>query len=352
MNPPLAPSTDRLCLRTPPDLVAAIPALLGFHPSDSLVLIALDRGEGRRLVKFTLRTDLPGPESMPAELAALLADQDSTEVVVVVVGGGSSGGADEPPPYHVLVEELYAECDAVGVLIRTSLWVSRVAQGEPWRCYGECGCSGRLPDPAGTELAAATVAAGQVIYADRAELERIVVEGDPVALRRRSRLLDARIDEVSRGGGTEAPGGYSALALIERWVARAGAIAPRLADTDVVELCLALSDPVVRDICLGFALDGRAASAERLWTALLAEAPDPEAAEPAVLLAFCALVRRDGALAGVALERARRAWPGHRLSDLFDQAMRAGYRPEEIEQWFAEGAARASVLLRGRGSDR
>ena len=41
-------------------------------------------------------------------------------------------------------------------------------------------------------------------------------------------------------------------------------------------------------------LDG----AEHLWAALVRETPDPEAAEPAALLAACALLRGDGALAG------------------------------------------------------
>ena len=84
----------------------------------------------------------------------------------------------------------------------------------------------------------------------------------------------------------------------------------------MVELACALGDPDVRDAALLRNLGGAAAAAEQLWTALVRETPDPEAAEPAVLLAVSALLRGDGALANVALERAELAWPGHRLARL------------------------------------
>ena len=76
----------------------------------------------------------------------------------------------------------------------------------------------------------------------------------------------------------------------------------------------------------GIAADG----AEHLWAALVRETPDPEAAEPAALLAACALLRGDGALAGIALDRAEQAWPGHRLSRLLRAVWAAGIPPERV----------------------
>ena len=67
-----------------------------------------------------------------------------------------------------------------------------------------------------------------------------------------------------------------------------------------------------------------AAAAEQLWAALVRELPDPEAAEPAALLAVSALLRGDGALANVALDRAEQAWPGHRLTRLLRWPPRPG----------------------------
>ena len=62
------------------------------------------------------------------------------------------------------------------------------------------------------------------------------------------------------------------------------------------------------------------------------ETPDPEAAEPAALLAACALLRGDGALAGIALDQAEQAWPGHRLTGLLRAAWQAGMSPDQVRE--------------------
>jgi hypothetical protein len=102
-------------------------------------------------------------------------------------------------------------------------------------------------------------------------------------------------------------------------------------------------------VAFGFAFaDATASGAERLWTALVSEAPDPAAAEPAVLLAHSALMRGDGALAGVALARAQRASPGHRLSAMFQAALDAGCGLDQLRDWFVTGCQQATEeLMRG-----
>jgi hypothetical protein len=63
--------------------------------------------------------------------------------------------------------------------------------------------------------------------------------------------------------------------------------------------------------------------------------PDPEAAEPAALLALSALLRGDGALANVALDRAETAWPGHGFTAMLRDLARAGTRPSELRACLA-----------------
>jgi hypothetical protein len=337
----------RLQLRTPHDLVTSLPPLLGFHPKESLVMVSIGIDDGRQ-VRFALRVDLPPPTdsvSLARHLAGVAAARRSDEVMLVVLGGASAPDAEMP--VAELVDALHDECALVGVPVRMAVWAAEVARDAPWRCYGECACSGRLPDPSCAPLAARMVASGQVIYGDRSELERLVAPADPVAIQRRSAKLDARLDRATRKGGGMPLAGAAGFALLTRWVDRARTQPPRLADADVVSLCLALSDPMVRDAGLGFALGTRAVPAERLWSALTTECPDPEAAEPAVLWAFSALMRGDGALANVALERAQQAWPGHRLSALFLGGLGAGVAPGELRSWFLRGIERAEVELAG-----
>jgi hypothetical protein len=349
------PTDERinLRLRDPADLLTAVPYLLGFHPRDSLVLVGTRAVDGVR-IELTLRVDLPPPGAASAVargIAGGLAARRCDEALVAVVGSRPPGvGGD--PPYRDVVDALTSACAEVGVAVRGAAWAAELAKGAAWRCYDECGCAGSLPDPSCSPLAAATVAAGHVTYGDRVELERMVAPADEPVLGRRSALLERRLDEASHSGEPVDPSGLGALQLLARWVEDAAVGPPELDDEDVVDLCLALSDPLVRDAAFGLALGEAAHAAERLWSVLVSEAPDPEAAEPAVLLAYSALLRGDGALAGVALERAQRAWPGHRLSAMFGAALDAGHGPDELRDWFADGSKRALALLSRRADPR
>ncbi|HZD15037.1 MAG TPA: DUF4192 domain-containing protein, partial [Pseudonocardiaceae bacterium] len=332
------------------DLLCAVPTLLGFYPRDSLVTIGLDRGERSWRVRFAARTDLPGSAGdtdagrapTPVELAGYLAGHATTTAVLLVIGGANNGGHPSPTadlPHQEYLAELRAACAASGVALGASLWVARIAEGQRWCCYEHPELSGRLSDPASTPLAATAVVAGQVTYAERGELEHLVAEADPQLLRRRGALLDARIADATRA---TTPGGAQALALIEQWIARAGTSTPRLGEADIIELCLALRDAAVRDVCFGFALDKqRADAAQRLWSALITQAPAPISAEIAALLAVSAPLAGNGALAGMALRRAQHSCPGHQLSDLLLQALGNGVTPAQIRQWVAHGAAAA-----------
>src|SRR2546421_4620683 len=76
-------------LRSLRDLLAVVPYLLGFHPADSVVLLALRRRE----VIFQVRADLPPPAEVPdvsGQLAELVRRQDATSAVVLGYGTGAS----------------------------------------------------------------------------------------------------------------------------------------------------------------------------------------------------------------------------------------------------------------------
>jgi Domain of unknown function (DUF4192) len=354
-RPPRTSSTSPLVA----NLVAAIPYLLGFYPHDSLVLLSTSSPDPFG-VDFTLRVDLPPPSlgsETAAELARVLRNHRGRRALLAVVGGVGappSGPPGDLPPLPELVIEVTDACAAVGIHVWASVWVAELIAGAPWRCYHDCacdsGCAGELPDPASSPAAAAAVAAGQVTYPNRAALEAVVAPGDPAALRRRAALLDRGLATLTQPGAVPHRADAEALSTLRHWVEVATDRRPGLGDEDVVRLCLALSDPLVRDAAFGFAFaESTAAGAERLWTTLVTEAPDPVAAEPAVLLAHSALLRGDGALAGVALARAQQAWPGHRLSAMFQAAVDAGCGPDQLRDWFVAGCQQATAEVIARG---
>lgn len=327
-----------LRLGHPADLVAAVPVLIGFRPRESLVVIATGGASGRR-VGLTVRIDLPPPEHVRAvveHVAATLTVDDPAGAAVLVVGAGA---ADR----HDVVDAAYDALDGHGVDVHTAVWAEHTDGGGRWGCFGGCGCTGTLPEPDATPSALAAVVAGKVVYGGRDELERLVRPADEVRIRRRERLIVDTADAALRAGPeTDDDAGH--LAVIDSALADAAAGRLALDDDRVVALAAALVRPTVRDAVLvrcaeaATGPDRALPGAEALWAALCRELPDPEAAEPAALLAATALLRGEGALANVALERAECSWPGHLLSRLLRSACAVPMRPDEVREALLRGA--------------
>lgn len=326
----------------PGELIAATPVLLGFPPRSSLVAMALGGVSGARL-GLTLRIDLPPPEHIAAAAESVVQGillDDPQHVVVIVVGPGGDAG----PPAVELVEQVVAGLESRAVDVPLTLWTESTRGGSRWSCYDGCACTGIVPGADETPLAVAVIAEGRVVRGDRAELQQLVAPADDGRIRRREALLMAAIDAALDGADTPegdprngAPEGIAALdAALDAAAATTNGI-PVLDDEQVLSVTWALATPVVRDVAIAACVGPRPAAAEALWTALVRETPDPEAAEPAALLALSALLRGDGALANVALDRAESAWPGHGLTATLRDVARAGTRPGELRACLAGG---------------
>jgi hypothetical protein len=347
--PPLPGEPSTLRVREPGELVAAVPVLLGFHPRASLVLVATGGESGRRL-GLTLRVDLPLPEHVAAVavdvVQSLLLDTPTGAAVIVV-----AESAEAARPHERLVGLVVHDLEAHGIDVHTVLSTPSTAAGARWACYDPCGCTGLVPEGSATPFAAAAVAAGRVVRSDRSDLEQLLAPAHPEHIRRREALLIGAADEALHhrpdpgaphrtAADREGPG--AELAFVDAAIADAAADRLILDDTRVVTLAALLAVPDVRDAALLRCVGPAAAAAEQLWTALVRETPDPEAAEPAALLAVSAMVRGDGALANIALDRAEQAWPGHRLTAILRSVL-LGMRPEEIRDWVRRGGERAGV---------
>jgi hypothetical protein len=345
-------------LEHPAELLATLPTLLGFHPVRSLVLVALGGPSGRRL-GLVVRADLPPPEEeavLVAEVCRALRRDAPAAAVAVVVDAPAPGPPPSPRP--TLVDRATAALAASGIALRAALWAEATTAGARWGCYEPCACRGSLPDRRASPLAAAAVVEGRVVHADRAALRRSVDPVDAGILQRRERLLVAAVDAAARDAAAEGVGSTGAApcaagpALLDATLAEAAAGRFRLSDERVVALALALADPAVRDAALVRCAGPAAAAAEQVWAALVRETPDPEAAEPAALLAVSALLRGDGALARVALERAEAAWPGHRLTGLLRLVVESGSSPEEVRAGLGSAVGSVGPRPVARGARR
>jgi len=331
--------TPVLRLGEPGELVAAVPHLLGVRPAESMVLLGLHRKGRRTRLGAVARADISDVEHVGTVVAACARSMGRSgpdEVALVVVGGGIRGPGQGPPRVDV-AEEVTAMFTAVRVRVRTRLWVARIAAGEQWCCYPPCDCEGTVAGVDDSPVAAASAWLGTVTFDSRAELEASVAPDMTADGPRRRRLIEEAVDAAvldrELAGPAAARRDLAALAPARDEVAAGRA----LGDTELARCAVALTDPGVRDAALGWAVapegddpDAVPHAAELLWTTLARALPAPEVAEPASLLALTVLARGGGALVGAALDRARRADPGHRLTALIESLVRGGIGPEAI----------------------
>ena len=354
---------DAVRVGDPGDLAAGLPQLLGYRPTESVVLVALGGETGRR-VGLTVRADLP-PPGYARELAVVLARSLSTDgpraalafvvseepdepVPLLPAGVGPGGGCGTDLPHRPLVHDLVLALDAVGLPLEQALLV-RAGRWWDFDCPGAC-CApdGGTPLPSGVgALEVAAVASGTVVAADRGALvARLAPPGES------SR---AAMEAVVLRVGLQGPVGRSAARRRIRSAVgrcRPGRDGERPADEEVARIVWSLRQPDVRDWALLLSLGDDAAAAEALWTECTRRAPSPLDAFPAALVAVCAWLRGDGAMANIALDRALDSEPGNPLAGLLQDALSACVPPRQLRALLTEAGRCVGVPGRPGGTPR
>jgi hypothetical protein len=324
-------------LNTPATLIAALPAVLGFVPEKSLVLVTLEDGGLGCVMRVDLSEALVGSLAHIADVAAGNGPDAAVAVIVDDDGASCRMCLDE---HQFLAGVLEQQLDGRGVELLAAYVVDRLEAGGRWhRADGQPG-SGTIEDPMSSPLAAAAVLDGRRLYAKRAELQEVIAPVDPARA------------EVLRGAmlRAEHDGELRPDADARRDVEHALAMGRRLSeglvpdDDDLARLGCGFIDPRVRDTLYALAVGREADRAEALWASLARTLPDPWRAEALVLLAFSAYARGDGPLAGVSLEAALLSNQDHRMARMLDQALQSGMRPEQIRELAQTGYRLAKRL--------
>ncbi|MBB1153709.1 MULTISPECIES: DUF4192 domain-containing protein [Amycolatopsis] len=325
------PGISRATLSNPADLIASLPYLLGFRPEESLVLLG-HRVPGTT-IGLMLRADLPPRELQAQQAEALIPRFDDPEhngVTAVIVGGSAD---EHGPPHRTLAAELERCLARHNLRLFHGLWTPEVERGAPWSCYRDPDCCGVLPDPRETVLAAATTEAGFVVFRSREELAAVLEPRSPEAIARRAALLESAPEPLC-GPGRSASDVLDA-AVTELRAAflrhRRGEGPPD--DDQAVRLAHALMLTPIRDACLALAVPPHTSltrEAEEVWLTLVRELPPPHRAEAALYLGYTALMRGEGALAGMALANAVEADPEHLVAQLLQTAWNIGTDPVKL----------------------
>ncbi|MGD9620370.1 MAG: DUF4192 domain-containing protein [Mycolicibacterium sp.] len=318
-------------LDRPGVLIAALPAVLGFVPEKSLVLVtAADREMGPVLRADLSRDEFGDSVSHLAELAAASRAAVAIAVIVDAEGADCQMCADE---YRELSQHLAVELARWDIELFAAHVVDKVAVGGRWYCADGCGRSGAVEDPAASPLAAAAVLDGRRLYTQRSELVAVVAPIDPEHSATLAQIIEQEgtidLDRADAHCRSDIEHVLACATIV-------GGGHP-LTDEQLVRLALALTDPRVRDTLFALAVGEYAASAESLWADLARRLPKPWRVEALVLLAFSAYARGDGPLAGIALDAALRCAPMHRMAGMLDTALQSGMRPDQIRELAGTG---------------
>jgi hypothetical protein len=315
---------SRLSLRTPQDVLAATPYLLGFHPEDSVVLFGC---KGTRLV-FHLRGDLPPPDDvagMSVGLAELLQARKITDMLVVGYGPDSAVAP--------IIRAIEREIAGRRIRIRELL---RADGGRFWSylCSNPLCCppDGTPYEIATTALAVSATVAGRVVLPNR---EAVVRTLDPpvglalVAMHAATDRAGVRLcGLLERGDARTLLDEAGEAAISAGLVSYGDGGTGRIDDEAVAWLSLLLQTLSVRDYAWErIDLDGRQhwPTHERLWHDVLTRCEPGLAAPAGVLLAYTLWRSGDGVRASVAVERALGADPGysaaHLMASVLDNAI-------------------------------
>jgi len=325
----------------PGTLIAALPAVLGFVPERSLVLVSLSDGQLGAVLRADLSDDLTDRLGHVAEVAAAAGPEAAIAVIVDAEGAHCPSCNEDYRQLCATLRETLARHDI-------DLWaahvVDRVAVGGRWYCADGCGSGGPVDDPSASPLAAAAVLDGRRLYPRRADLQAVIAVDDPA---RAAELTGAVTQQAARRRVAHRA---DAAGCCRRDVENAMAAASRVAGgqalstAELAELGCALSDVQVRDTLCALAVGETSGEAESLWALLARSLPVPARVEALVLLAFSAYARGDGPLAGVSLEAALRCHPEHRMAGMLDTALQSGMGPERIRELASTGYGLAKRL--------
>jgi hypothetical protein len=180
------PGMKQLTIKSPEQLLAAVPFMIGFHPEESLVVIAVEDGE----LLFAARHDLPSAEDdrLWLGIAGTIAAHEPEALLLI-----GYGQDDRVAPAMAI---LTTAVNTVGIKVLDRI---RVCDGRFWSY--ECTNptvyppEGRECPPRDSVLAAEAVFAGEVALPGRAD---VVAQIAPVTGEERTRMRHAERRALSR----------------------------------------------------------------------------------------------------------------------------------------------------------
>jgi len=340
-------TTSSIKLTSPRELLAVVPYLLGFNPTNSIVTMCLSNNK----LGLTQRLDLPRPQNAHDVAQALLPTLVTENPDSVILIGYEDCAGDSLPALEALTTALHSHSMPIHdrLVVRDGRWRSL-------DCHNPSCCpagGSPVPEPADVSgVVAEFVGQGVSPHPDRESLAREVEPGPQAAA-----VASLMRSRQKAGEGPAVP----RAELFAAWPRILDPEAPDITVEDAAMASVSLLDIEFRDglvawLCPGtIGLDELSEEVQRLFSGLesalqredippsstgaqnaiqdrlirlCAMLPDDVAAPVLTLLAAFTWWRGDGALARVALARALRCDPDYRLAQLLLQMVELAIRPQ------------------------
>jgi hypothetical protein len=315
-------------LTSPHDLLAAIPFLIGYHPENSLVLVALKDDSVGMAMRVDMPTDI-APESY--DLLASHFQREAADAALIVAYVDS-----QSDPEAVLINTSAALLRA-GISIKESLIVSD-GRYRSMLCHDSECCSplgSPIPDIDSSRIAAEHVIAGHPMpFANVSGLVQSIA-ALPSAMEEswQSEVRTFWIESDSENLiDLQRDGATAVIDLAGEYAQGRGA-----EDRELVARVIGrISDIQVRDYALGSHNEETADAYWQMWRELLLIAPRGFVAPIASIFAALAYERGEGALAHKALDRALADDERYSLALLLRRVFTAGWPPQSFSAMRAE----------------
>ena len=374
---------QQITLRSPAELADALPYLMGFHPTDSVVLVALQGDNGRFGGRIRLGIPL-SPEEWPPvadQLAECLVEGSERRggrpdgIIGFLCQDPAEGetGRQVMERLRPLAQRLRTACGALDVPVHEVLCISG---GRFWSyCCPDVRCcppeGKELVLPGTSVMAAAAAYAGIQVRGSLKEMEERLRPWRTAAVEDQLRALDeagaALVPRILSGGNRQQVAKETlrmartlmrrldGVSAKDRSAVEADAGDDRLiSHGEAAQVILGLQDRETRDHAAEWMEGPEAESALRLWRALARRCVGgyaEHAAAPLALAGWVAWSTGDEPAARVALGLALRTDPRYVFAQLLHQACNEGLDPEALRTCLREEhGSRATAVSRKAGN--
>ncbi|SOD74104.1 uncharacterized protein DUF4192 [Jatrophihabitans sp. GAS493] len=334
------PTTNEttLTIRRAGDLVEAIPYLIGFHPTSSLVVVGLQTSQ----VAVTTRLDLDylQPQNQLEahdgvdQLMTVLRNSGSDRAIAAVYDDAPARAEGSDLAWKVEIDAIRSTLAAEGIDLVDAVLVSQDRYYNYFCDEPEC-CPAQGRKLPGEQSAAAATAtyAGLVAHQSRADLLRMIHPASDAERTALEPLIAAAenlaIDAVLRGQDArhtraEKRAVFAAARSTDSQLFSARTESDE--DRSVSRYAVALTNVHIRD-ALWVAIDARRLDGSGLWRELARRVPAPYDAAPLFLFAWANWRNGNGTLARAAAERAVVSDPEYSAARLLLSALDHGLDP-------------------------